>query len=51
LRWDGGVFQFRESSTLDVKSVFDSWFASDMTFGGISNLRLPLYISGSVKAR
>jgi hypothetical protein len=34
--------------TLDVKSVFDSWFASETTFGGISNLRLPFYISGSV---
>jgi uncharacterized repeat protein (TIGR01451 family) len=35
--------------TLDVKSVFDAWFAGDTSFGGISNLRLPFYIGGSVK--
>src|SRR6185436_2286558 len=36
------------SITLNVKSLFDAWFANDVTFGSLSVLRLPLSIQGTV---
>jgi uncharacterized repeat protein (TIGR01451 family) len=35
--------------TLDMKSTFDSWFADNSMFGSISNLRVPLFIQGTVR--
>jgi uncharacterized repeat protein (TIGR01451 family) len=35
--------------TLDVKNVFDTWFISDVAFGGLSVLRLPLSIRGELR--
>jgi len=32
--------------TLDVAPVFDQWFKSDVTFGGLAQVRLPLRIEG-----
>jgi sugar lactone lactonase YvrE len=34
---------------LDVKSMFDSWFRGDSTFGSLSLIRLPLTIEGSLR--
>jgi hypothetical protein len=35
--------------TLNVAGLFGSWFGSDMTFGSLSTLRLPLSIAGAVQ--
>jgi hypothetical protein len=35
--------------TLDVKPLFDAWFAGDTTFGSLSVLRLPMSIQGSFR--
>ena len=35
--------------TLDVKALFDAWFAADTQFGSVSVLRLPFAIQGSVR--
>jgi subtilisin family serine protease len=36
------------SITFDVQSLFNTWYASDVTFGGASTLRVPFSISGSL---
>src|SRR5262249_56831444 len=35
--------------TLDVKSLFDAWFAADTQFGSASVLRVPFAIQGGVR--
>jgi hypothetical protein len=35
--------------TLDVKSIFDTWFTTNTGFGSTSILRVPLFIDGSAK--
>jgi uncharacterized repeat protein (TIGR01451 family) len=35
--------------TLDVKTLFDSWFLADTLFGGTSTLKVPLSIQGTVQ--
>ena len=37
------------SVTIDVKSMFDSWFTGTAAFGSISALRVPLSIGGSTQ--
>jgi len=34
--------------TFDVRSMFNTWFAGDTTFGSLSTMRLPLSIPGTV---
>jgi hypothetical protein len=35
--------------SIDVKSMFDTWFAGDTLYGSISSLHVPLSISGGVR--
>jgi hypothetical protein len=37
------------SLTLDVKRLFDAWFAADREFGSISTLRIPFSFQGQVQ--
>jgi sugar lactone lactonase YvrE len=43
-----GCVASKSTLTLDVKSLFDSWYSSDSTFGGVSRLRFPFAIKGSI---
>jgi hypothetical protein len=44
-----GCLASNSTLTLDVKSLFDAWYIGDKTFGGLSTLRFPLSIQGSVR--
>jgi hypothetical protein len=37
--------------TFDVKAIFDGWYTGDRTSGGLSKLRFPFSIRGSVEGR
>jgi sugar lactone lactonase YvrE len=46
-----GCAVFGSSLSFNVKGLFDTWYATDKTFGSLSTLRLPFSIDGSVQGR